>query len=197
MVTGVLAFALTLPALGHVGLEPREVTPGSSATISFRIGHGCDSEPTTQVSVQIPAGVASVRPFPKPGWELTVERGTLPAPINTGSGEITEGVTVVTWSGGSLEDAHTDVFEIRATVYGEPGDRVYFPVVQSCENGEHAWIRIPTGNDEPSEPAPGLTLASASVVSPDSEDNLLTMIALGVGALGLLVGGLALIRSRG
>lgn len=219
--TAILAFTLGSTAVAHVGTEPSEVPVGSSSTIEFRIGHGCDGSATTSVSLQIPAGVASVRPFPKPGWDLDIESGVLPEPIATDGEPITEGVTVVTWSGGLLEDAHTDVFAIRATVYGAADDMVWFPLVQTCESGEHAWIEIPeVGQDdhELDSPAPVVTLieagdddhahtdasnsdtdgdaAGANEEEPASSSNTLAIIALGVGFLGIVVGGLALARSR-
>lgn len=187
-----LIVGFALPALAHVGLEPAEVTAGSGVTLSFRIGHGCEGEPTETVSVQIPEGVASVRPFPKAGWDLAIETGTLPGPIETDNGTITEGVTVVTWSGGNLDDAFTDTFQIRATVYGDAGTEVYFPVVQTCADGEHAWIEIPTaGDDDLESPAPGVSLAD-----PAGGIDTLTIAALVVGVLGFVTGCFALLRNR-
>ena len=44
----------------------------------------------------------------------------------------------------------------------KPGETIYFPVVQTCESGEVAWIEIPEeGADEPEHPAPGITLTAA------------------------------------
>ena len=190
-----------IPAMGHVGIEPSEVNSGSGVTISFRIGHGCDHEPTTSVAVRIPAGVVSVSPFPKPGWDLTVETGNLAEPVDTGGQTVSEGVTTVTWSGGRLEDAHTDVFEIRATLYGEVGERVYFPVLQGCDEGEYAWIEIPADGQDPhslASPAPALTLAAAGASHGDDVDDggtdLLTYLALAMGSLGLVVAAFALFR---
>lgn len=234
--TSIIAIALTvvsLPALAHVDLQPAEVPAESGTTLSFRIGHGCDGTPTTSVAIQIPAGVASVQPFPKAGWDVDIEYGTLPEPIPTGDQPIEEGVTVVTWSGGSLDDAHTDTFQIRATVYGEPGSQIFFPVVQSCQTGEHAWIELPAdGQDSHSldSPAPGITLtestddghghgaeaatdehaeagtadtigsidAEAANAPETGQTDTLTIVALVVGALGLIAGvtALATLRSR-
>ena len=63
-VTTAAFLALALPATAHVGLEPAEVPAETGTTLSFRIGHGCEGDPTTGVAIQIPAGVASVKPFP-------------------------------------------------------------------------------------------------------------------------------------
>lgn len=196
---GVLVFTLAIPVLGHVGLDPGEIRDGSGSTLSFRIGHGCDGEPTDTVSVRMPPGVASVRPFPKPGWELDVERGTLPQPIVSGDQQITEGVTQVTWSGGSLEDLHTDVFQIRATVYGDEGDRVFFPVVQRCGSLEHAWIEIPTDGSDGhglDEPAPSLVIAGDTDGGPSSGANTQSNVAIALSVTALALGAAALAMGR-
>lgn len=167
-----LILVIALPASAHVGLEPAEVPPGKGVTLSFRIGHGCEGQATDAVSIQIPAGVTGVQPYPKAGWELEVERGTLPEPV-TSHQQITEGVIRVTWKGGPLEDGHTDVFQLRATIHGEQGKTVYFPVVQTCGDLEHAWIEIPAdgqgGHDhgELEEPAPSLVLPAGSGAADD------------------------------
>jgi len=201
MMACALVLALALPAMAHVGLEPSEVPAGSGVTLSFRIGHGCEGQPTTSVSIQIPGGVASVQPFPKAGWDLDVESGSLPEPIDAGDRQITEGVTNVTWSGGSLEDAHTDVFQIRATIYGDEGDAVFFPVVQRCGDTEHAWIAIPAEGHDPhdlEEPAPGLTIA----VEADDDDggssglNVFAIVALALAGSSMAMSAAALASSR-
>ncbi len=200
-ISAVVVFGSSLPALAHVGLEPSEVPGGSGATLSFRIGHGCDGEATDSVSILMPAGVASVSPFPKPGWDLEIERGELPAPIAADDQQITEGVTKVTWSGGSLAEGQTDVFQIRASVFGDDGERVFFPVVQACGSSEHAWIEVPTdGSDghDLDEPAPSLVIAAGEGEGPSSGTNPQTIlaIALSVTAIALAAAALAFARTR-
>src|SRR5690606_39611635 len=66
------------------------------------------------------------------------------------------------WSSDVCSSDLTDVFQIRATIYGDEGDAVFFPVVQRCGDTEHAWIAIPADGQDPhdlEEPAPGLTIA--------------------------------------
>src|SRR5690606_24081944 len=193
----VLAAALRAPAPPH----PLSLHVALPISLAFRIGHGCEGQPTTSVSIQIPGGVASVQPFPKAGWDLDVETGPLPEPIDAGDRQITEGVTNVTWSGGSLEDAHTDVFQIRATIYGDEGDAVFFPVVQRCGDTEHAWIAIPAEGHDPhdlEEPAPGLTIAVEA--DDDDEDssgpNVFAIVALALAASSMAMSAAALASSR-
>ena len=188
---------ICLLVAGLIGLEPGEVAPASGATLSFRIGHGCEGQPTTSVSIQIPAGVASVSPFPKAGWDLDVERGPLAEPIAVDDQQITEGVVRVTWSGGSLEDGHVDEFRIRATVYGDEGDMIHFPVVQQCGELEHAWIEIPAeGQDghDLDEPAPSLAIADG-----EDEGSLspFTVLALSFSVTAIALSAAALATRRG
>jgi uncharacterized protein YcnI len=39
-----------------------------------------------------------------------------------------------------------------------PGQMLFFPVVQQCEQGEHRWIEIPAADKPANEPAPGVML---------------------------------------
>lgn len=220
-VVAIMVFAAVgvLPVMAHIGVEPGEVPQGSGSTISFRVGHGCDGSPTTSVSIRIPVGVVSVMPFAKAGWDVAVERGSLPEPVTVGDQQVTEGVVSVTWSGGSLEDGVTDLFAIRATVHQEPDTDVFFPVVQGCTNGEHAWIEIPApGQDshDLDEPAPGVSVVAGSGghghddggghgdddangeagEATTSSTDAMVWVALALGALGLVAGGAALLKTR-
>lgn len=199
-VSAVLVLGTSLPALAHVGLEPSEVPGGSGATLSFRIGHGCDGDATDSVSILMPVGVAAVSPFPKPGWDLEIENGTLPEPITSGGQQITEGVTRVTWSGGSLLDGQTDVFEIRASVFGDDGGRVFFPVVQACGAAELAWIEVPTdGSDghDLDEPAPSLVIAGDAADEEGSEGiSPFEIIALALSVVAIAISTLSILSAR-
>ena len=44
------------------------------------------------------------------------------------------------------------------------GETLYFPVIQTCEEGEAAWIEIPAEGEDGEElesPAPSITLTEA------------------------------------
>lgn len=197
--SAVLVLGIALPALAHVGLEPSEVPSESGVTLSFRIGHGCDGEPTDSVSILMPAGVASVSPFAKPGWNLEIERGTLPEPVTSGDEQITEGVTKVTWSGGSLAEGQTDVFEIRVSVFGDDGERVFFPVLQACGTAEHAWIEVPTdGSDghDLDEPAPSLVIVAGHGEGASSGANPQTIVAMALSVTAVALSAAALAFAR-
>ncbi len=161
--------ALTLlagPAFAHVTANPGEAEAGGFARFAFRVSHGCDGSPTTALSIQIPDGMTSVKPEFIPGWEVETVIGELAEPVESHGETITEGVREVTWAGGPpIPDDQFFEFGLSARMPdGEPGDVVYFPNVQTCEQGETAWIQIPAEGEDGhdlDEPAPGVTLVAA------------------------------------
>lgn len=53
---------------------------GTSYRAVLRVGHGCDSSPTTAMQVSIPDGFTGAQPMPKAGWTLTTKVGKLAEP---------------------------------------------------------------------------------------------------------------------
>jgi len=99
------------------------------------------------------------------------------------------------------------------------GETIYFPVVQTCQQGVTRWIDIPVaGQDEPETPAASVKLlakaagdadhaakaemkSDATPVSQSGEvksedDDTLAVIALVIGSLALLMGGFSFFRKR-
>jgi uncharacterized protein YcnI len=149
-------------ASGHVTLEIRQAPVGSSYKAVLRVPHGCNGSPTTALRVRIPAGVVAVKPMLKPGWKLDIVRGAYAKPATLRGAKVSEGVTELAWSGGKLADAYYDEFVFASAIADElePGQTVYFPVVQECEQGVNRWIEIPGAGapTESAEPAPALKL---------------------------------------
>lgn len=161
--TGAVLLSVT-PAFAHITLETSEAPVGSTYRAVLRLGHGCDGNPTTKVSVRVPEGFVSVKPMPKAGWALTTVKGPYQQSYELHGGQVSEGVTEITWSGGNLPDEFYDEFVFRGTLAGTlpAGSTLYFPVIQTCTTGEDAWIEIPAeGQAEPELPAPGLKLLEA------------------------------------
>ena len=155
---------LTAPAAAHVTANPSQGPSGSYFYTEFSVGHGCDGSPTTALSVQIPPGVESVKPEVEPGWGIETETGPYDEPVELHGEEITEGVVEVSWTGGPLPDDRLTRFGLSMKLpEGDPGETLYFPVVQQCEDGETRWIQTPEeGGAEPDQPAPGIVLTAAS-----------------------------------
>jgi periplasmic copper chaperone A len=158
------AVAVACTASAHVTLETREAPVGAPYKAVLRVPHGCDGAATTALRVRIPEGMIAVKPMPKPGWKIDTVSGKYPKTYSFFHGaKLSEGVTEVSFSGGSLPDAYYDEFVITGFIAGdlEPGTMLYFPVVQECEKGVHRWIEIPAAGKSPGdypEPAPGLKL---------------------------------------
>ncbi|MGH9245559.1 MAG: YcnI family protein [Acidimicrobiales bacterium] len=212
------------PAAAHVGVDQDEVAAGSYANLTFTVPHGCDGSPTTAIAVQIPEGITSLTPGVNPSWTIVTETETLATPIDDGEGgQITERVGVVSWTGGSLPDEHLDRFVISVQMPDQPDERLFFPVVQTCERGETAWIEESDGTGaEPEHPAPSVLLtdseggghgaeesgesdeseeASLQSVSSTGEDDdsgttLMAAGGLGAGLVGLVLAAIALVTAR-
>jgi uncharacterized protein YcnI len=156
---------LAVPAAyAHVSPTLPSAAAGSTTIIGFTIGHGCEGSPTRQVTIQVPAGVTSAKPQPKPGWRISIKRGTLPQPVKDFAGNtVRVGVLSVTWTGGPLPDAYFDSFTLRLGMPPTAGKTLYFKTVQRCVKGVHRWIQIPAGGQaEPEEPAPSVTVTKAT-----------------------------------
>ncbi len=77
------------------------------------------------------------------------------------SQSVTEDVREIEWRDGKLPDGNHDTFAFYVDLPPEAGRTVWFPVIQTCETGEHRWIEIPAEGADPEsyeEPAPGLKL---------------------------------------
>ena len=222
--------AVTAPFLvagtagAHVSPQDPEAPSGGYFTTAFKVGHGCDGSPTTKVAIKMGDGVTSVKPQPVAGWTLSTTIRELDPPIDNHGTQITETVDEVIWEGGPLPDDELQMFWISMKMpEGDAGTAVEFPVVQTCETGETAWIEpVVEGEEEPEHPAPAVVLTSAAdghsddaattTIAPDgdgeqaaadvadegSDDSSGNGLAIGglvLGALGLLTGGAALARS--
>ena len=150
-------------AFAHVTLETKQAVIGSGYKAVFRVPHGCSGSPTIKLRVQIPEGVISAKPMPKPGWTLEIVKGKYKTSYDFYGTPLSEGTKEVSWSGGKLSDDNYDEFVINTYLTaGLPANStLYFPVVQECETGVHRWIEIPTEGktaDDYETPAPGLKL---------------------------------------
>ncbi len=154
--------ALASPAFAHVTLETPQAAIGATYKAVLRVPHGCGTEATTTVRVQIPEGFYNVKPMPKAGWTLETVTGPYAQPYDNHGTQLTEGVTEIVWTDGNLPDAWYDEFVFRGTFAAtlEPGT-FYFPAVQECANGEEAWIDV-SGDAAAEMPAPAVELVPAT-----------------------------------
>lgn len=126
------------PTFSHIVLEQGSAFAGSYHKAVFRVGHGCQGSATSGVVVYIPAGLTGVKPYPKAGWPVAIERGQGLA--------VAQDVAVVRWTAAGKEavlpDAQVDEFSLRVKVPDTAGP-IWFKVLQTCENGRNDWSEIP------------------------------------------------------
>jgi uncharacterized protein YcnI len=151
-------------ALAHATLEVQQAPANSFYKAVIRTPHGCSGSPTIAVRVRIPEGVTGAKPQPKWGWEVEMVREALAEPITDSHGNtITERVSEIHWTGGRLLDEHYDEFVLRVRLPDSPGETIYFPTVQECEEGADRWIEIPAEGQSARDldyPAPRVTLTA-------------------------------------
>jgi uncharacterized protein YcnI len=218
-----LALALVLASAGtasaHVTVNPGTATQGGYTKLSFRVPNERDDAGTTQVVVQMPTDhpLASVGIEPKEGWTYSVEKATLPTPIKTDDGELTEAVSTITWSGGELKPGEFTEFSVSVGPLPADADQLEFKALQTYSDGDVVrWIEsAPEGQPEPAHPAPVLILTpaadstadgaaatgaeaalSSGSGSSDGTARTLGIIGIVIGLLGLGAGGYALATRR-
>lgn len=225
-VSGLSVLALAAPAAAHVTVTPSTTRAGAPAVVQFSIGHGCEGSATTSVTIRIPDQVNAVTPTRHPLWEVEEEVVTLDPPVVDAHGtRLTERVASVTFRAAEpLPEGERDVVEVALTLPPDAGTTLAFPTIQTCEQGETAWIEVPADGQDPDQlelPAPsfqltaaateGATEGAASAVdtltavrtdTADAESRgtaeapLLALGALGVALLAMLVAVAALAQQR-
>ncbi|UYN99215.1 MAG: DUF1775 domain-containing protein [Devosia sp.] len=152
--------ALASTSFAHSTFEVQDANIGAAYKAILRVPHGCGTEATHTVRVQIPEGFYSVKPMPKAGWTLETVTGPYENTYLDHGTEVSEGVREIIWSGGNLPNEWYDEFVFRGTFAGslQPG-KIYFPAVQECANGEEAWIDT---NEAGDMPAPSVTLTAGA-----------------------------------
>jgi uncharacterized protein YcnI len=150
-------------AHAHVSFENAQVPVGTTYKAILRIPHGCDGKATDGVRIRIPEGVIAVKPMPKAGWTIEKTVTRYKSEYELHGAKVIEGVTELSWSGGSLADDEYDEFIFRATFDASlpAGETIYFPVIQTCGTDRADWTEVPaegqTAHDV-ERPAPGLEL---------------------------------------
>jgi uncharacterized protein YcnI len=218
-IVGALGFAGAASA--HVSVSASgDATQGGFTRVAFRVPNETDNADTTKVEVRLPTDkpVASVSVMPVPGWTVDAQKTKLATPIKSDDGEVTDAVTVITWTAtadAAIRPGQFQEFPVSLGPLPET-DKLVFKALQTYSDGNVVrWIEEP-GSDgkEPEHPAPTLALAKASggaehptsstttdaeASSKDGHDS--TAIGLGVAGLvagvgGLALGALALMRTR-
>jgi uncharacterized protein YcnI len=131
---------------------------------------------TKSIVLTVPEGFSIDSFVPSPGWKRVLQQ--------TGSGDSAV-IQKVTWTGGNIPSGEDSLFQFL----GQPAKNgtYTFTVSQTYSDGSIVnWADPETGAD----PAPSIE-AKSSLGGGGTP--LLTIVALVVGALGVLIGGIALI----
>src|SRR3712207_2573918 len=147
LATGALAggavVLLASPAAAHVSVSAPGAEPGGFATITFNVPNERDDASTTSVQVTMPedAPMAFVSVEPVPGWTVDVQREQLDEPLESEGESITEAVSTITWSGGSIGAGQFQRFTISGGPLPEDAEALEFPAVQTYSDGEEVrWM---------------------------------------------------------
>ena len=142
----IAAFALVVVAQAgaHAELAPKSVPAGGVSTFTLSV-EGEKSAPTVKIAMQLPPGMANLKPANVSGWQANL------------------GGRVITWTGGRIAQGKTSEFPIKGQFPRTPGKTLKFPVVQTYGNGEVVrWIGAPSSP----EPAPTIRLTAAVTPPP-------------------------------
>jgi uncharacterized protein len=213
--TAAAAALVPATAEAHVTLQPNTAVAGAYTRLDVRVPNERDDAATNKIELQMPDGFASASYEPVPGWSVKVTKKKLATPIKTDDGEITEGVDTITWTADNEQDAIPpgafQDFGLSVKIPDQAGDQLTFKALQTYTGGEVVrWIGA-EGSDNPAPvvaltaaagnatPAPTATAAAPASSTTSDEGgsgNGLAIVALIVGALGLLVGVVGLTTGR-
>lgn len=173
-VTTSLVFAAAAGA--HAELTPAVSLYGRLQLYSLAVPTEKEGVTTTKVVLSVPSGfgIDSFVP-PPPGWRQQLQQ--------IGSGEAAV-VTKVTWTGGKTPTGQDSLFQFLAQPSAQK--TFTFNVQQTYSDGSIVNWSGPANSDTPAPTVAAKSSLGGGGVS------VLTIIALIVGVLGLLAGGLAL-----
>ncbi len=176
---GAAALALVIPAVAsaHARVSPPVSVAGKLQLYSLAVPTEKSGLTTSKIVMTVPSGFGIDSFVPPPaGWHQQVQQ--------TGSGDGAV-ITKVTWTGGNTPTGEDSLFQFLA----QPASATTytFQVEQTYSDGSIVnWA----GPESSAAPAPTIE-AKASLGG--GGVSVLTIIALAIGALGLLAGGFALV----
>ena len=176
------AFALVAAgaASAHARLSPPVSLANTLQLYSLAVPTEKANATTTEVVLTVPAGFSIDSFVPSPGWHRVLQQ--------TGSGNSAV-IQKVTWSGGHIRSGEDSLFQFL----GQPAKSgtYTFQVEQTYSDSSIVdW----TGSESSADPAPTIEVASSFGGGGTS---LLAIVALVVGAVGILLGGVALLAGGG
>jgi uncharacterized protein YcnI len=181
-VVAALAAALVYASVAsaHAELSPPVVLSNQSQLFTLAVPTEKENATTSKVELTPPSGFSIDSFVPAPGWKRSVQQ--------TGSGEDTS-ITKVTWTGGNTPTEEDAVFQFLAVT--DSSKTYTFSVRQTYSDGSVVdW----TGPESSDTPAPTI---EAKDSFGGSGTSLVTWIALALGAIGVVLGIIALLSGSG
>jgi uncharacterized protein YcnI len=176
IVAVVAALVFPAAAFAHAKVSPPVGVANTSQVYTLAVPTEKENAQTTQVEFTPPAGFSIDSFVPSPGWKRVVQQ--------TGSGEEAV-ITKVTWSDGKVPTGEDATFSFL----GQPSSaKTYtFGVRQTYSDGSVVDWSGPESSD-----TPAATIDVKSSLGGGGSSTL-AIVALVVGAVGILIGGLALL----
>jgi uncharacterized protein YcnI len=175
-----VALVATASAAAHAHISPPVALAKAGQLFTLDVPTEKEGATTTKIVLTVPSGFSIDSFVDAPGWKRQVQ--------STGSGEDTV-IQSVTWSGGNVP---TDEISHFGFLGSADSSKTYaFSVEQSYSDGSVANWSGPESSDTP---APSVEAKSSLGGSGSST---LAIVALVVGAVGILLGGLALVSRSG
>ena len=174
------ALVVAASASAHARLSPPVALAKSGQVFTLAVPTEKEGVTTTKVVLTVPDGFAIDSFVPASGWKRDVQQ--------TGSGEEAV-VKSVSWTGGSVPTGEDAAFQFLAQ---PQSSKTYtFSVEQSYSDGSVVNWSGPESSDTP---AP---IVEAKSSFGGGGSSTLAIVALVVGAVGILLGGLALVSKSG
>jgi uncharacterized protein YcnI len=174
------ALAVAASAFAHARITPSVSVSKQLELYSLVVPTEKEGATTTKIVLTVPQGFAIDSFVPAPGWKRNVQQ--------SGSGESAV-VNTVTWSGGHVPTEEDSLFQFLAQA--QSSKTYTFGVEQTYSDGSIVnW----NGSESSEDPAP--TLEAKSSLGGGGSSTL-AVVALVVGAIGIILGGLALVAKSG
>jgi uncharacterized protein YcnI len=172
------SFVVVASASAHARVSPPVVLSKTGDVFSLAVPTEEEGATTVKVELTPPSGFSIDSFVPSPGWHRAVE--------SVGSGEDAV-VTKVTWTGGSVPTGEDAFFQFLGQT--DSAKTYTFGVRQTYSNG-----KVVDWNGSESSDTPAATIKSVSSIG--GGNSTLTVVALVLGAIGVVLGIVALLSGR-
>jgi uncharacterized protein YcnI len=166
--------------MAHAHIAPPVIQKGTDNVFTVAVATEKEDATTTMVELTPPEGFGVDAVIQSPGWDVKVEK--------SGSGEDAE-ITKVTWSGGNVPDGQAANLQFVGS--GSSAKSYDFAVRQTYSDGEVVDWSGPESSD-----TPAAVVQAKSSLGGGGGTSIVTWVALVLGALGALLGLVALAGGR-